>query len=79
MTHIDVLQIDAEGWDYSVLTTLDFSDISPLIVQFEHGQLGPDEITRAVEHLSSHGYHVLYGGHQIDTLALHKSFPLLID
>ena len=79
MPQIDILQIDAEGCDYDIIRSLDLSEISPLIVQFEHGQLATREITRAVDYLTSHGYHVLYGGDQIDTLALHKSFPLLID
>ena len=77
MSNIDVLQIDAEGGDFDVLKTLDLSKTSPLIVQFEHGHLTPQEISGAVDYLNSHGYRVLYGGHQIDTLALHKSFPLL--
>jgi FkbM family methyltransferase len=79
MSHIDVLQIDAEGCDYEVLKTLDLSETSPLIVQFEHGQLTPQKISGAVDYLNSHGYRVLYGGYQIDTLALHRSFPLLVD
>jgi FkbM family methyltransferase len=77
MSHIDVLQIDAEGCDYDVLKTLDLSEVSPLIIQFEHGQLTRQEISGAVEYLSTHGYRILYGGHQIDTLALHRSFPLV--
>jgi FkbM family methyltransferase len=77
MSHIDVLQIDAEGCDYDVLKTLDLSEVSPLIIQFEHGQLTRQNISGAVEYLSTHGYRILYGGHQIDTLALHRSFPLV--
>ena len=77
MSHIDVLQIDAEGCDYDVLKTLDLSEVSPLIIQFEHGQLTRQKISGAVEYLSTHGYRVLYGGHQTDTLALHRSFPLV--
>jgi FkbM family methyltransferase len=77
MSNIDVLQIDAEGGDFDVLKTLDLSKTSPLIVQFEHGHLTPQKISGAVDYLNSHGYRVLYGGHQIDSLALHKSFPLL--
>jgi FkbM family methyltransferase len=79
MSQIDVLQIDAEGCDYDIIRDLDFSEISPLIIQFEHGGLAPRDVTRAVDCLDSHGYHVLYGGYQIDTIALHKSFPRLID
>src|SRR6516162_7666049 len=77
MSHIDVLQIDAEGYDYDVLKTLDLSEVSPLIIQFEHGQLTPQKISSAVEYLNSHGYRILYGGHQTDTLALHRNFPLV--
>jgi FkbM family methyltransferase len=77
MSHIDVLQIDAEGCDYDVLKTLDLSEISPLIIQFEHSHLTRQQLSGAVEYLNSHGYRVLYGGHRIDTLALHKSFPLI--
>jgi len=77
MSHIDVLQIDAEGCDYDVLKTLDLSEVSPLLIQFEHGQLTRQKISGAVEYLSTHGYRVLYGGHQTDTLALHRSFPLV--
>lgn len=79
MSQVDVLQIDAEGCDYDIIRDLDFSEINPLIIQFEHGQLATREVTRAVDCLNSNGYHVLYGGYQIDTVALHKSFPWLID
>lgn len=73
---IDILQIDAEGQDCKVLTTLDLSRHTPLIVQFEHGHLPFREVDAAVQYLARHGYRVLYGGHQIDTVALHASFPL---
>jgi len=75
MSHIDVLQSDAEGCDYDVLKTLDLSEVSPLIIQFEHGQLTRQKISGAVEYLSTHGYRVLYGGHQTDTLALRQCAP----
>jgi FkbM family methyltransferase len=79
MSNVDVLQIDAEGHDYDVLKTLNLSATSPLIIQFEHGLLSPQEINGAVRYLSSHGYRVLYGGYQTDTLALHTNFPLVVD
>jgi hypothetical protein len=60
-----------------VLKTLDLSKTSPLIVQFEHNLLAPQELSGAIDYLNSHGYRVLYGGHQIDTLALHNSLPFI--
>lgn len=74
MSSVDVLQIDTEGHDFSVLKTINLSAISPSIIQFEHGHLAPREITDAVDYLSSSGYRVLYGGYQMDTIALHRSF-----
>jgi FkbM family methyltransferase len=76
---VDILQIDAEGQDYEVLKSMDLSVSGPLIVQFEHGHLSAREIDCAVKYLSLHGYYVLYGGYQGDTLALHENFPLLFD
>jgi FkbM family methyltransferase len=75
MLAIDILQIDTEGHDFNVLKTMDLSKTTPLIIQFEHGHLTRREINDAVSYLIAHGYQVLYGGYQTDTLALHKSFP----
>jgi FkbM family methyltransferase len=80
MSKIDILQIDAEGHDYDVLKSINLTAISPLIIQFEHGLLSPQDINGVVSYLSSHGYRILYGGHQtVDTVALHKSFPVVVD
>ena len=79
MSNIHILQIDAEGHDYQVLKTLNLAMNSPLIIQFEHGHLSPREIDGAVEYLNSHGYRILYGGTQIDTIALHESVLSSID
>lgn len=79
MSNIHVLQIDAEGHDYQVLKTLNLATNSPLIIQFEHGHLTPREIGHAVEYLNLHGYRILYGGNQIDSIALHNSFLSSID
>lgn len=77
MSTLDILQIDAEGYDYDVLKTLNLSKISPSIIQFEHGHLSPRQITGAVDHLIANSYRVLYGGYQNDSLALHEK--LLLD
>jgi FkbM family methyltransferase len=67
---IDILTIDTEGKDCEVLLTLDLAKAAPTIVQFEHGHMTPRDIDRAVGHLAAHGYDVLYGGYQTDTLAV---------
>jgi FkbM family methyltransferase len=70
----DILFIDTEGHDWQVLQSLDFTKHSPLVIQFEHGHLDPSTIDAAIGHLSRHGYQVLYGGFQLDTLCLHADF-----
>lgn len=79
MTHIDVLQIDAEGQDYEILKTLNLLITRPLLIQFEHGHLSPGEVDGVVHYLASHDYRVLYGGHQVDSIAVSKEFISLID
>jgi len=37
--HVDVLHIDAEGYDYKILSTLSFMDDKPEIVLIEHKHL----------------------------------------
>ena len=74
---LDVLQIDVEGEDFNVLKTLDFARTCPLIIQFEHGHLSPRDVNNVVQHLNARDYQILYGGRQIDTIAVHKTFPLM--
>lgn len=76
MTAIDILQIDVEGHEFKILSALDFSRYTPLLIQFETGNLSPKEIDRTVQCLTKSNYRIFYGGIQMDTLAIHKSFPL---
>lgn len=76
MNSIDVLQIDVEGHEFKILSTLDFARFTPLLIQFECGHLSPKDVDRTVQCLTSNNYRILYGGIQMDTLAIHESFPL---
>ena len=53
---VDVLQIDAEGFDYKVLRQWDCSVAVPSIVNFEHARLTAEEKALSVELLLSQGY-----------------------
>lgn len=35
--HVDLLQIDTEGYDYHIIRMINFEKISPSIISFEHG------------------------------------------
>jgi FkbM family methyltransferase len=53
---VDLLQIDAEGFDCEILKLFDFSAYSPMIVRFEHIHLNRRELAEAVTLLASLGY-----------------------
>jgi FkbM family methyltransferase len=63
VNHIDLLQIDAEGYDYRIIKSLPFSTVKPRLINFEHridqnvmttAQLG--ELTTL---LISNGYRII--------------------
>jgi FkbM family methyltransferase len=70
LSHIQILQIDAEGYDWQVLRSLSLESSTPSIIQFETGHLTNAECNKAVEHLTNHGYEIYWGGYQGDAVAL---------
>ena len=71
---LDLLQIDAEGYDWHVLNTLSLANVKPSIIQFEHGHLSNDSIDKVAKFLDANGYSIYWGGHQSDTVALSSNF-----
>jgi FkbM family methyltransferase len=76
LTSWDILQIDVEGHEFKILSTLDLSRFSPLLIQFECGHLSPADLDGIVRYLAKADYRIMYGGIQSDSLAFHKNFPL---
>jgi FkbM family methyltransferase len=67
MTDVDFLQIDAEGYDFEMIKTIDLKNSAPKTVNYEHVLLRDDEeACRAF--LRQHGYKVLR--HGINTIAV---------
>lgn len=69
---IDLLQIDAEGYDYDILRMIDFSELRPTIICFEHAHLSKQRIREAYELLFSHGYRKSIDN--LDTIAYRQPF-----
>jgi hypothetical protein len=67
LRHVDLLQIDVEGWDYEILKMVDFTRMKPAIINYEHAHLNPDDWDAAVGLLVRNGYRVGIG--QYDTVA----------
>jgi hypothetical protein len=56
---VDLLEIDAEGYDLELLRAFDFARFAPAIVRFEHVHLSRAEWDEAVALLHRNGYRVV--------------------
>jgi FkbM family methyltransferase len=65
--HIDMLQVDVEGFDAEIIRMLDLDRHAPSIVNFEHVHLSVEDHNRALTKLVDHGYRATVQG--MDTLA----------
>ncbi len=68
---VDLLHIDTEGYDYEVLTQVDFQQGAPLVILFEHMHLSPETQKDASSLLAHAGYRLLAVDR--DTLAVHRN------
>jgi FkbM family methyltransferase len=67
LQHVDLLQIDTEGFDDRVLKMVNFSVLKPTIIEFEHGFLSASAREECVQLLTKQGYKVTNNG--TDTVA----------
>ena len=80
IAELDLLQIDAEGYDWDVLQTLDLKKVAPRVIQMETGHLHRNTISTVGRFLSDAGYLIYYGGWQGDAVAMRRDvmeMPLL--
>jgi len=71
--HIDLLQIDVEGYDHELIRVLDLKRFAPSIVRFEHLHLTREQHEASIDRLIAHGYEVHMEAH--DTLAYRTPDP----
>jgi FkbM family methyltransferase len=67
---IDLVHIDAEGYDFEIIKLIDFALHRPLALLYEHKHLGPPEYAACREYVMSHAYELLEEGG--DTLCLDR-------
>jgi len=56
LAQCDLIQIDAEGYDYEIVRTIDFDAINPVIVRFEHVHLSKRDCNACVALLAARGF-----------------------
>jgi FkbM family methyltransferase len=67
--HVDVVQIDTEGYDREILELVDLERYGTHLVVFEHLHLGPEGRAACRDLLTRHGFELVSDG--MDTLAVH--------
>ena len=72
LNHIDVFQIDTEGYDYTVFKQLDFSKFKPTIVNLEIVNLSADELQALEQDLFAQDY--VFYRYEFDMIAMNKSW-----
>ena len=60
--HLDLLQIDTEGFDAEIIEMLDFTEIKPVLIAYEDHHYAQDVRDRLRALLQSHGYSLLNVG-----------------
>lgn len=53
---VDLLQIDAEGYDYELIKTIDFRRCNPAILRFEFSHLSRGDLDECLAMLAARGY-----------------------
>jgi len=66
---IDLLQIDAEGFDYEIIRSIDFDRVKPAIIRYEHMVLSQSDRNSCLELLAQQGYRFFL--EDADTTAYH--------
>jgi FkbM family methyltransferase len=59
--HIDLLQIDVEGFDLAILKMVDFSKIKPKLIKYEYINLNKEKQEESFRLLKKNGYDVYVG------------------
>ena len=66
----DIIQVDVEGFDYEVLSMIDFEKIYPQVIHFESKHLSRNHSLKASKYLVSNGYRITKSN--VDTVAYRR-------
>lgn len=69
--HVDLLVVDTEGYDWEIISQIDFSSWRPQLVIYEHFHFSPDVRAECASYLGAHGYELMEEG--FDTFCLNRT------
>ena len=56
MDNVDLIQIDAEGYDWPIIRSIDLNRIRPRIMRFEYRHMSDSDADACLAHLADSGY-----------------------
>jgi FkbM family methyltransferase len=65
LTNVDLIQIDAEGYDWPIIRSMDFKHVKPRILRFEYRHMPDGDADACLAHLALHGYRFILESHDI--------------
>ena len=71
---VDLIQIDAEGYDYEIIKSIDFEQLTPAIVRFEFAHFSRQDLDECLEMMAKLGYRFLVENK--DVIAVKPSRPI---
>lgn len=72
--NLDLLLLDTEGYDYEILMSIDFAQIKPRIIRFEHGVrdnvMSFGQFKQVCNYLNSFGYQIIAESYDVTAYLL---------
>jgi FkbM family methyltransferase len=59
LERVDLIQIDAEGYDWPIIRSIDFAKVRPAILRFEYRHMGSNDADACLDFLARRGYQFL--------------------
>lgn len=76
LDRVDLVQIDAEGFDWPIIRSIDFAQMRPAIVRFEYRNMKARDADACLELLAAHGYRFLVESR--DIIAHHSEDEMVL-
>lgn len=76
LPRLDLLHVDAEGYDDQILAQIDLAQLRPTVVLYEHKHLDAARRETVIDRFAAHGYRVLDLGP--DAVAVRSDAPMLV-
>jgi FkbM family methyltransferase len=73
LQNVDLIQIDAEGYDWPIIRSIDFTRIKPRMIRFEYRHMSDHEADACLAYLASHGYRFILEARDIIAVRVETS------